>query len=250
MEADTNLSQVVAVETADGSMTLVDEQRNLHYRSRHGAVSESRYVFLKGTGLLERDDSWHVAELGFGAAVNFTQTVAAFRDRESVRRLVYHSVDWRPVTAKHLRFHDAEGGELARRAVAAVHDDGAREVCIRSDDEAIELHLHAEPWAQVELKPNQADAFYFDPFAKRANPKAWTAASFSRALQAMAPMARLATYSAATAVKRAMFAAGFWVASAPGPGRKREMTIASQSREAMDGLRLLDRQRYLDGEQH
>ncbi len=246
MTSKSKLSQVVSFETADGSTTLVDEERNLHYRSRHGAKSESQHVFLDGTNLRRQKGEWRVVELGFGAAVNFTQTVAAFRKSKSVERLIYHSVDWRPVTARHLDFHCGEGGILARRALAAVHDGQHTLVEIESTDGAIELHLHARPWDEVQLPPNWADAFFFDPFSKRANPEAWTTASFSRAKAAMDDGARLATYSAATSVKQAMFKAGLWVASAPGPGRKREMTVASPSREPLDGLTLLERSRYLE----
>jgi tRNA U34 5-methylaminomethyl-2-thiouridine-forming methyltransferase MnmC len=44
-----------------------------------------------------------------------------------------------------------------------------------------------------------------------------------------------------------MFHAGFNVASAPGPGRKREVTFASLSQEALAPYDLLSRERYVEG---
>ena len=117
-----------------------------------------------------------------------------------------------------------------------------------SDDGAISLRLDARQWAETDWAGFSAHAFFQDPFSKRVNPEGWTTEAFSRAKAAMDETGRLATYSAATSVKRAMFEAGLWAASAPGPGRKREMTVASPSRqvlEADDMLEVLEREKYV-----
>lgn len=255
-----SLDDVVAFETGDGSMTLHDRERNIHYRSRHGAIQESKHVFLEGTDIAGRDGIWRVVELGFGAAVNFVQTVEAFRASPRAIRLVYHSVDWRPVTPEHLDFYgeieesddDEElvpkGPRWARQALEAVHGGQGPVATVESEDQRVVLHLHAKPWEEAQLTGLGAQAFYQDPFSKRVNPESWTADSFKRAKKAMATDGRLATYSAATSVKTALFEAGFSVASASGPGRKREMTVASPSKSALERderLELLERGKYL-----
>lgn len=250
MTTEDNLDHVIPVETEDGSTTLHDTVREVSYRSHHGAVQESQHVFLEGTDIIKRTGVWRVAELGFGAAVNFVQTVAAFRDAAPAAiRLVYHSVDWRPVTGEHLNFQRGDAGELARNAVEAIHGGDGPVATVESEDSKVVLHLHAKPWEEARLAGIGAQAFYQDPFSKRVNPDAWSVDTFERAGKAMAPDGRLATYSAATSVKKAMFEAGLWVASAPGPGRKREMTVASPSRrilEADERLDVLDRDKYID----
>ena len=261
---DETLDHIVPAETGDGSTTLIDQRREISYRSQHGAIQESKHVFLEGTGIVDRNGPWRVVELGFGAAVNFVQTVRAFRDDFSALRLIYHSIDWRPVTSEHLAFHgheesadkgddeqpdpENEAAEMARSAVDAIHGGDGPVTTVESEDGKIVLHLHARPWEDAKLTGIGAHAFYHDPFSKRINPESWTAASFVRAKKAMAPDGRLATYSAATSVKEAMFEAGLWVASAPGPGRKREMTVASPSRAVLEraaDLEMLDRAKYL-----
>ncbi|TXD34686.1 tRNA (5-methylaminomethyl-2-thiouridine)(34)-methyltransferase MnmD [Lujinxingia vulgaris] len=227
--------EVEVFETSDGSMTLVDVARGVHYRSRHGAVQESRHVFVEGSGLVGRAGTWRVLELGFGAAVNLVETVRAFRESEAATRLVYHTVDWRPVGPEALTFHEGEGGELARAAAAAAQGRAGEAVRVMSDDGCIEVVLHAMAWEEVRLgEEERVDAVYHDPFAKEVNPEAWTMASFAWSLASAAPHGRLATYSAATAVRKAMEEAGWMVWRAKGPGRKREMTVATRSDEPLE----------------
>ena len=61
-----NFSALVAVQTADGSHTLLNTEHNIHYRSFQGAQTESEYVFLESTALLKQPNHWNVLELGLG----------------------------------------------------------------------------------------------------------------------------------------------------------------------------------------
>src|SRR3569623_1300495 len=63
------------VTTADGSKTIYNSEVGENYHSRHGALQESRHVFLN-SGLvyyLERSPSAEVSvlEVGFGTGLNF-----------------------------------------------------------------------------------------------------------------------------------------------------------------------------------
>ncbi|RDV38564.1 hypothetical protein DV096_07055 [Bradymonadaceae bacterium TMQ3] len=227
--------EVEVFETADGSKTLVDVERGVHYRSRHGAVQESRHVFVEGSGLIARAGTWRVLELGFGAAVNLVETVRAFRESDEAKRLVYHTVDWRPVGPEALAFHEGEGGALAREVAAKATKRSGEAVRALSEDGHVEVVLHAMAWDEVRLgEGEEVDAVYHDPFAKEVNPEAWTPACFAWSRSWAAPHARLATYSAATAVRQAMEEAGWKVWRAKGPGRKREMTVATLQDESVE----------------
>jgi tRNA U34 5-methylaminomethyl-2-thiouridine-forming methyltransferase MnmC len=230
------------VETGDGSKTLHDRDRDLHYRSTHGARQESNHVFVQGTGLAEVTPPWTVLELGFGAAVNFTGTVSTLPPDG---RLTYHAVEYAPVEPEYVGFHRGLGGDMAEEALRGVRL-GDEEVIVVSEDRRVELHLHLVEWTHFDVDDLAADAVYFDPFGPRSEPASWTARCFDVAREHMRPDAVLGTYSAASDVKRAMFEAGLHVATAPGPGRKREVTFASPSREALQSYELLSRDRYLD----
>lgn len=239
---------VEVVETNDGSKSLYDSKRQLHYRSRWGARAESRHVFVEGTGITSSASPWRVLELGFGAAINFGQTVAALCEGDG-GRLEYHAVEYALVAPNDLSFHAGVAGRVARRALKRVgRGDGP--VRVEELEGRVVLWLHPIDWLDFDRPELSADAVYFDPFGPKSEPESWTADCFATARRHMAPKAVLGTYSAATAVKRAMFAADLEVATAPGPGPKREITFASPSRERLEArtdIELLDRQDYLGG---
>ena len=142
------------VATPDGSHTLYDARLGLHYRSTAGAASEARHVFLHSSGLLDRrpeDHTWRVAELGFGGAVTFC--VAVQCALEADMRLVYHSVERRPVPPEMIaRQHlEGPGAEIARRALERA--PMAPIVHITSEDGRVTLVLHVMAWSDVTWGP-------------------------------------------------------------------------------------------------
>ena len=71
-----------------------------------------------------------------------------------------------------------------------------------------------------------ADAWFLDGFAPARNPEMWEPALLAAVHDRTVPGGTAATYSAAGAVRRALAAAGFETARAPGFGAKRHMTLA------------------------
>jgi tRNA U34 5-methylaminomethyl-2-thiouridine-forming methyltransferase MnmC len=226
------------VETSDGSKTLYDPARDVHYRSIHGARRESDYVFLSATKVTERASPWRILELGFGAAVNFTGLYNTSAQQPDMA-VEYHAVDYRPVDAADIDFHASDGGDLARRALDEMHAGDADTAMVEGLDGRLSLTIHALPWLELDLGDFRADAVFYDPFGPRSEPGSWTVECFEVARRHMAEHAVLATYSAATRVKKAMAAAGLQVATYPGPGRKREMTLASPSAASLSHAELL-----------
>ncbi len=72
----------------------------------------------------------------------------------------------------------------------------------------------------------RVDAFYLDGFAPTHNEAMWSPALFKSLARLAAPGATAATWSAARMVRDGLAAAGFDVQTAPGPGAKREITLA------------------------
>ena len=71
------------------------------------------------------------------------------------------------------------------------------------------------------------DLIYYDPFSAKTDTALWTPAAFARVRQAcISKPAELYTYSAATAVRTALFSAGFYVGEGVGTGPKLATTIA------------------------
>ena len=71
------------------------------------------------------------------------------------------------------------------------------------------------------------DLIFYDPFSYKTDAGLWTAEIFARIFQRALPKtAELYTYSASTAVRAALLAAGFFVAPGAGTGPKSDTTIA------------------------
>jgi queuine tRNA-ribosyltransferase len=87
------------------------------------------------------------------------------------------------------------------------------------------------------------DIVYWDPFSAKSNPRFWELTTFQTLADLLSDRSSiLITYSASTAVRAGMLAAGFYVASGVGSGPKRETTIALTSKALADyrELSLLD----------
>jgi chorismate dehydratase len=75
------------------------------------------------------------------------------------------------------------------------------------------------------------DAVFLDPFSPRVEPDLWSAPFLARIAERMAPGSVLSTYSAATAVRAVLHAAGLRVGRGARVGHKREGTLASPDRD-------------------
>lgn len=208
--------RVERIETADGSWTLRDVDRDLTFRSVHGAATESDHVFVRPSGILDASTGrpWRVLELGFGAGLNFhrTRLVAAERGLS----LEYVALERAPVPASaivHGPITDSIVGDAMRSGTAV--------------EENVKLQVVAADWAAQAEVGSDFDAVYHDPFGPRDNPEAWTEDCFGWSRALVRADGRLLTYAVAGHVRRAMAAAGWLVEKRPGPPGKREVLVAS-----------------------
>src|SRR5579864_1675678 len=95
---DNEILQIVT--TADGSKTIFNSKVGENYHSRHGALQESRHVFLK-SGLEyflahhpEKEVS--VLEVGFGTGLNFLLSTEYCTDNQV--KLNYTGIEAYPLT--------------------------------------------------------------------------------------------------------------------------------------------------------
>lgn len=237
---------LVVIQTGDGSHTLFETSRNIYFRSLQGAQSESEYVFLEASLMTHRPSPWRILELGFGTALNFLTT--ADRALQEHKVLEYHALEMSPLEpevflalAHSRRLKQPWLAELVAEAFEQAQQQ--KQVCLSRS--GIQLQLYAQAWQDCELPETlEVDAVYHDPFGPKENPEAWSAACFKWVSRPMSAQARLVTYAAASSVRRAMVAAGLNVASLPGSGSKREMTVAAKQAQALADARLLPSERY------
>lgn len=212
--------------TADGSPTLFVPELNEHYHSIHGAVQESKHVFLSA-GLHALPNELHevrVLEIGLGTGFNALLTLDAIIT--SQQHVMYHALEPFPPSPDIIAaFSEAYLSQLGNGA-------------------AFFNALHTAPWEiQVALHPQfelvkmrsgledfyPTDTYhliYFDAFAPNVQPAMWEERHFQTMYDSLQPGGILVTYCAKGAVRRAMTAAGFQVERLPGPPGKREMLRA------------------------
>lgn len=209
-------SYLTPVVTQDGSVTYLHRNINATYRSVHGAQTESRHVFLRGTRLESRPSPWRVLELGFGTGLNFATTLQAAVSQDV--EMEYISLEPNPIPSALWLVPDAwkelslgQPHKVARVTLTLVHSR----------------------WEEFQPPSEHFHAVYHDPFGPGAAPECWEPPCFHWSRQALCKDGVLATFGASSASRYALKEAGFFVGSEPGAGGKREMTVASKSVQAI-----------------
>ncbi|KAA5803928.1 tRNA (5-methylaminomethyl-2-thiouridine)(34)-methyltransferase MnmD [Alkalicaulis satelles] len=199
------------------------------YFQPEDGLAEARAVYVAGAGYPERfHDGVNVAgELGFGAGLNFLALWDALRRHAPAgARLHFVSVEGFPLARADARralamFPELEAlsGPLVE-AWPSPHCGPHRRVF---EGGRVTLTVwHDEAARALEAMDMAADAWFLDGFAPSKNPDMWTPALMARIGRLSKPGARVATFTVAGAVRRALADAGFAVSKQPGFGRKRE----------------------------
>jgi len=197
------------------------------YFSIDGGLEESRAVFLEGCGL---PNGWigrevfTIAELGFGSGLNFLAAWQAWRDSGATGRLHFLSVEAFPFERRDLIRALAHFPELAELATPLIESwpGPVRGVHRRHFGPVTLTLIHDTVARALADQSFQADAWFLDGFSPAKNPDMWSAAIMSEVARLSAPGARLATFTVAGAVRRALSDAGFEVEKKEGFGRKRQ----------------------------
>ncbi|MGJ3258550.1 MAG: FAD-dependent 5-carboxymethylaminomethyl-2-thiouridine(34) oxidoreductase MnmC [Rhodospirillales bacterium] len=204
------------------------------YFSRGGGIEETRHVFLNGIGAPEvwrGRRRFRIGELGFGTGLNFLVT---WRDWKATAppgaQLDYTAVEGYPIPVERLRGILAQMPELADEAAALlaawpVRVGGMHRLHFDAGRVRLTL-LFGAAGDMLKSASGEVDAWFLDGFAPARNPDMWSADMLIEVRRLSAPGARLATFSAAGAVRRGLTDVGFAVEKRAGFGRKRDCISA------------------------
>ncbi len=207
------------------------------YHSADGGAGQARHVFLHGCGL---PGAWAgrevfcILETGFGAALNFLATWAAWRDDpQRPARLHFLSVEKHPFRADDLaRLHAAwpEFAALSRELLASwpMLVPGFHRIALDGGRVQLTLMLGDAQDCIAQLLAG-VDAFYLDGFAPSRNADLWQPRLLRELARLARPGARAATYTVAAAVREGLAQAGFVCEKREGYGRKRHCLTAQLS---------------------
>lgn len=219
------------------------------YFSVQDGLAESRYVFLQGNNLPQRwlqhtEPHFVIAESGFGTGLNFFACVQLFREfrrqnpEHSLKRLYFISFEKYPLSVPQLQqAHRTYPEFSALSARLCHHYPFALTGChrVHFDETALDLWFgdiqHNLPQLGDYMR-QKVDAWFLDGFAPSKNPEMWNEALYQAMARYSKPNATFATFTAASAVRKGLQAAGFEVNKRYGFAHKREMLCGVKIAEA------------------
>jgi tRNA U34 5-methylaminomethyl-2-thiouridine-forming methyltransferase MnmC len=202
----------------------VDKAGTEIYHSTHGALQESRYVFIQqGLDLfLESTNSPNaisILEVGFGTGLNASLAYCwAAQHGQSVSYTGLEPYPIEPELATSLGYEKLLGIDTS--TFLDLHSFQSVKAPLFSG-QVFKTTLEA-----YQGQPESFNLCWFDAFSPRYQPELWTEAIFAKVVLLLAPGGYLVTYSAKGEVKRNLIAAGFDLEKLPGPPGKREMLRA------------------------
>ena len=207
------------------------------YFSTENGLAESDYVFLEGNQLRDRwstvglEQPFVIAEVGFGTGLNACLTLAEWlKDRPEGGSLHYIAIEHAPLSPADAQRALSRWPELEPilsrvlerwpDPLPGCHRRRFPEWGVTLDlwwgeaDEVLsDLASHAKPWI---------DAWYLDGFAPSREQGPWQQAVYDAMAALSQSGATFATFTAASAVRRGLSAAGFTVHKRRGYGNKRD----------------------------
>ncbi len=213
--------------TADGSNTLFNSEIGENYHSRHGALQESRHVFLN-SGLqyyLSGHETKEVSilEVGFGTGLNFL--ISADFCMKNEINLNYTGIEAYPLSTELIKKTEYDG-YLSHEIWKTFH---------KHYPETLTNKIALNQFCQLQIAACKLmdfnsdlvyDVLYFDAFAAIHQPEMWTDESLAHVCRFLKPGGVFVTYAITGNLKRSMKSLGFNIEKAPGAPGKREMLRA------------------------
>lgn len=206
--------------TGDGSTTLVHPLHGEAFHSRAGAWEEARERYARACGLAAfRGSTFRLLDVGTGLGLNLAAAIEALAGTGAKLEAVTLERDAAVVEAG---LALPQPPEVARwvAGVRAGLASGAIRLVLGDARDTL-------PSLEAGLR---FDAVFLDPFSPRVEPDLWSPSFLAEIARRMAPGSILSTYSAATAVRAGLLAAGLRVGPGGRVGTKAEGTLASPDR--------------------
>lgn len=213
--------------TSDGSKTIFNEEVGEHYHSRHGALQESKHVFLnKGLQfLLDRDQitGAQVLEVGFGTGLNFLVT-ADYCIKHKIE-LNYTGIEAYPLKSE----------MLCETGYSEYISENLWNVFTEQYEHTLNQAIQIDPYCKLQIAPLKMlsfksdrlfDLIYFDAFAAVHQAEMWSLESLGHICKYLKPGGVFVTYAITGDLKRSMKNLGFKIEKVQGAPGKREMLRA------------------------
>ena len=213
--------------TADGSNTIHNSEVGENYHSKHGALQESRHVFVN-SGLryfwdLKLTPNISILEVGFGTGLNFLLS-ADFCIEKGIE-LDYTGIEAHPLTLEMICqtgydqyiTPDTWKGLIKEYEVCLITEKQLNQNC----------KLRIANYKLSDFQSDQQyDIIYFDAFAAAFQPEMWDEQAIAHTIEFLKPGGVFVTYAITGNLKRMLKTLDCKVEKAPGAPGKREMLRA------------------------
>ncbi len=219
------MHDVEIITTSDGSHSLLNTSLDETYHSRHGAVQESNYVFLK-QGLdyfIEQNtpEKISILEVGFGTGLNAWLT---FEHLQASKKVIqYTSIETFPLPETIWQSLNYATSEAEKNNFKRIHT--------ALWNQAVQLTnqfcLHKVEARVQDFNTSQLfDIIYFDAFAPNKQPEMWELNVLKKVTDQLSINGVFVTYCAKGQLKRDLKSLGLQVETLAGPPGKKQMVRA------------------------
>lgn len=213
------------ITTKDGSHTIYIPEMDEHYHSTHGAIQESKHIFINAGLNANKKSSLNIFEVGLGTGLNALLTI--IESEKTNQNINYFSIEKYPLLAKEykiLNYTELLGID-SKSFFEAIHScDWDKQNSIKKNFNFTKL-INDITTIQFENLP-PFDVVYFDAFAPNKQSGVWDQSIFQKIFTHCNPGAVLVTYCAKGEVRRNLQFVGFKVERLQGPPGKRQILRA------------------------
>lgn len=210
--------------TEDGSHSLYIPDMDEHYHSIHGAIQESKHVFIDSGLNYCNKTAITVFEVGFGTGLNALLTLL---ESEITNVMTYYyCIEKYPLAPQEfntLNYH--EQLNINQELLLKIHNsEWNTPINITNNFILHKTHgdLSSDSFENIPF----FDVIYFDAFAPNKQPDLWNTNIYSKIFDHSNLESIFVTYCAKGVVRRELQEAGFTVERIAGPPGKKEMLRA------------------------
>lgn len=213
--------------TADGSNTLFNETIGEHYHSSHGAVQESKHVFINA-GLkyaIEQNpnQTLKVLEVGFGTGLNFILSFA--HAEENKVNFNYTGIEAYPLAQSLIMQTGYE--QYVPQPIWQAFINQYDEALLEPQKLSLHCELKIEHCTLTNFSnSDQFDVLFYDAFSVQHQAEMWTDEMIAHACSFLKVGGIFVSYAITGNLKRAVKKCGFKIEKLPGAPGKREMLRA------------------------
>lgn len=216
--------KIEIIESGDGSHTLYVPELDETYHSRHGAVAESKHVFVEsGLRYYAQKNSkkpLKILEVGMGTGLNVLLTI---KEAQGLKLEVeYTTLEKYPLEealTDKLNYPELDDEQGYRQYFEEIHRCQWETEILMAEN----FKLTKIEQGLLEFSKKGFDLIYYDAFAPSKQPELWTLETLEHVASLCNPEAVLVTYCSKGQVRRDLISVGFEMEKIPGPPGKREM---------------------------